>query len=195
MWPRGRRKHTQRHTNTQCVVSGTTGVASLQMAGAAHTLAAVIQYVLYNSGEQQALSGYIKQQRTDPVVHYRLHTHGLSLSQRLFLQHTLHQTSQTVSRHVTHAGTQLQRPSHICLYRIPVTQRLVEKPDGQPVRWVINLSLLSGSQLCSESCSCSGNRAACEVSQSASQTLIHLLELQEISQVCFIAGSFIGWLF
>lgn len=111
------------------------------MAGAAHTLPVVIQYALYNSGEQHALSWYIKQQRTDPVIHYRLHTHALSLYQRQFLQHTLNQTSQTVSRHVTDAGIQLRRGLSVCLYSIPVIQSPVEKPGGQLVRRVINLSV------------------------------------------------------
>lgn len=172
---------TQTHTNTQCVVSGTTGVASLQMAGAAHTLPVVIQYVLYNSREQQALSWYIKQQRTDPVIHYRLHTHDLSLYQRQFLQHTLNQTSQIASGHVTDTGIQLQRHLHICLYRIPVIQSLVEKPDGQPVRRLINLSVC-------QAYGCAMSHAAVQVtgppvqsaSQPASQTPIHLLELQEV---------------
>lgn len=43
-------------------MSGTAGVASLQMAGAAHALPVVIQYVLYNSREQQALSWCMEQQ-------------------------------------------------------------------------------------------------------------------------------------
>lgn len=58
--------HTQVHRDThrQCVVSGTAGVASLQMAGAAHTLPVVIQYVLYNSREQQAPSWCMERQHT-----------------------------------------------------------------------------------------------------------------------------------
>lgn len=50
------KKCMHRHTNIECVVSVTVGVASLQMAGATHTLPVVIQYVLYNSREQQSPS-------------------------------------------------------------------------------------------------------------------------------------------
>lgn len=55
-----RKKSACTDTHIQWVVSGTAGVASLQMAGAAHTLPVVIQYVLYNSGEQQAPSRYME---------------------------------------------------------------------------------------------------------------------------------------
>lgn len=50
-------------------MSGTAGVASLQMAGAAHTLPVVIQYVLYNSREQQALSWCMEKQHTQRSSH------------------------------------------------------------------------------------------------------------------------------
>ena len=58
------RTQVRRDTRRQCVVSGTAGVASFQMAGAAHTLPVVIQYVLYNSGEQQAPSQCTEKQHT-----------------------------------------------------------------------------------------------------------------------------------
>lgn len=56
--------HSHTHTHIECVVSGTAGVASLQMAGAAHTLPVVIQYVLYNSREQQAPSLCMEKKHT-----------------------------------------------------------------------------------------------------------------------------------
>lgn len=91
----GLRVDANTHKHTVC--SGTAGVASLQMAGAAHTLPVVIQYVLYNSGEQQALSRCRKQRHTDPVIHSRLLTHDRSPCLRPFLHRTLNHTSQAAS--------------------------------------------------------------------------------------------------
>lgn len=58
------RVDTHTHTHMPCVVPGAAAVASLQMAGAAHTLPVVVQYVLYNSREQQAPSLCTEKQHT-----------------------------------------------------------------------------------------------------------------------------------
>lgn len=117
------------------------------------------------SGEQQALSWYIKQQRTDPVIHYRLHTRALSLYQRQFLQHTLKSNlpdRQQAHHRRRHSATKrfaclfVQHSSH------PESCWETRQPASETGNQFVRLP---GLQLGSESCSCSGNRAACVVSQ------------------------------
>lgn len=135
------------------------------MAGAAHTLPVVIQYVLYNSGEQQALSRCRKQRHPDPVIHSRLLTHDRSPCLRPFLHRTLNHTPQAASTHATDTGFQLwgQNSSQ---------PELVVKPGSQPVRRN-QFVRLPGVQLCRESCSCSGYGAACAASRPARLLFTH----------------------
>lgn len=123
-----------RHTSAGCVVSVTAGVASLQMAGATHTLPVVIQYVLYNNGEQQG-----------PSLHWR---HNSQTHKKLFKQrHETHTGRHVLFMYSTREGCYVPLNTWS---RSSINQQDSCAVNRLPVRQIISLSV-SQSYICAVS--------------------------------------------